>query len=241
MYGMLEQGITDYVEPTVGDTEVEEPPYPPDIHPSALVASHFRNFSLRSRNYDAAVLFLDQPLGVLTPYWADRVVTGIEENLVRPKGVIRYPGDTYWMPMFPEIMSVEERTHSAVGRLEMRNRSAAGVSYAGVEAQWTLFDPLLSRHWGRRYEQTGDSAQLDKQLQFLNRSLSQLVTKDGMLFAPEAYYRNYHTKMTESGPTDGWIPNDHMPLLWTQANILLALLAFEQSLNNTPPEAIPIH
>lgn len=236
MYAMLEQGITDYVVSALEDDAAY--PYPSDIRPDVLVANHFRNFSHRSRNYDAAVLFLDQPLGVLSSYWADRVVSGIEEHLVRPYGVIRYPGDTYWMPRFPQFMGIGERTHAAEGRLEKRNQSAAGVSYVSGEAQWTLFDPSLSVHWAANYQVSGDVANLGKQLTFLNRSLSQLVTKNGVLLAPEARYRDYTPGDSEVAEFDGWIPNDHMPLLWTQANLLRALLAFEKSLANTSPEQI---
>lgn len=41
----------------------------------------------------------------------------------------------------------------------------------------------------------------------------------GELRCPEAYYLEHGR----------YVPNDHVPLLWTQANLRLALLAMRQS------------
>ncbi|MGH2413276.1 MAG: hypothetical protein ACRDEA_06220, partial [Microcystaceae cyanobacterium] len=60
----------------------------------------------------------------------------------------------------------------------------------------------------------------------LHRSLGQLTGKDcpfGEFKCPELYYLQ-----------DGqYIPNDVTPLLWTQANLSIALKMMEQSLINT--------
>ena len=59
-----------------------------------------------------------------------------------------------------------------------------------------------------------------RQIFHFNRALGQISGPEGpaaRLRCPEAYYR-------ESGR---YIPNDHVPLLWTQANLLTAFAAME--------------
>ncbi|MEP7205211.1 MAG: glycoside hydrolase family 15 protein [Candidatus Saccharibacteria bacterium] len=177
------------------------------------------------RKKDSSLLFLVVPLGVFTGEQARLIVTGIEQTLVREKGVARYSGDTYWSPGFKGIMSIDQRTTYADGRLEKRNEKAAEIANSGTEAQWSLFDSLLSVYYGRCYEQTGDDEELQKQVSYLNRSLSQLAeTEDGRLLMPEAYY--YDNK----DGVNKLVPNDHIPLLWSQANLLLALHQFETTI-----------
>jgi phosphorylase kinase alpha/beta subunit len=120
-------------------------------------------------------------------------------------------------------MKIEERTRAAEGRVESRNKIAEGIAYAGVEAQWTLFDPLLSEFYGRRYLQTGSAEDRSKQLMYLNRSLAQFIaTPDGPRL-PESFYYTFQEGVNQ------WVPNDHTPLLWSQANLLRALNMFERT------------
>ena len=75
---------------------------------------------------------------------------------------------------------------------------------------------------GQWYLQSGDVADLALQVRHLNRSLAQLSGPDeacGELRCPEAYYLR----------GGRYVPNDHVPLLWTQANLLQALIAMERS------------
>jgi phosphorylase kinase alpha/beta subunit len=174
------------------------------------------------------MLFLVEPLDVLTSEQAARVVTDVETHLVREHGVIRYIGDTYWGPRFKDLMRIEERTSQAPGRLEERNQKAAGVAYSKTEAQWTLSDAPLSTYHGKEYLRTNSRVEHSKQLLFLNRVLSQLVLTEGKLLLPEAFYVE-QVPAPSSKPTNQWIPNDHSPLLWAQANLLLALKTFEQT------------
>ncbi|HUS26662.1 MAG TPA: glycoside hydrolase family 15 protein [Nevskiaceae bacterium] len=164
------------------------------------------------RRYDAALLFLVEPLNIVSPEQAEKIVQDISIHLVRDKGIIRYPGDTYWAPDFKSVMDADERTTSAPGRLEQRNLLAKGIQQSKTEAQWTLFDPILSVYWGRRGNR-------ERQLLHLDRSLAQLTpSTDGQIWhLPEAYF-------LENGQ---WVPNDHRPILWAQANLLLALNMFE--------------
>lgn len=176
------------------------------------------------RQYDASHLFLTESLRLFdgASKLANREVRQIEERLVRSKGTIRYPGDSYYAPGFTEMLAPGERTSQAEGRLEWRNTLGPDAERAQTEAQWTLFDPLLSSYWGRQYAATKDVAHRQRQLYYLNRSLAQYVEVGGQgLHVPELYYKN-----RETSP---WTTNDHVPLIWSQANMLLALEQFEKS------------
>lgn len=92
----------------------------------------------------------------------------------------------------------------------------------GEEAQWCIFDPIISVIAGSRYLATGNASDLEQQVHYLNRSLGQITGPDcpqGEMRCPEAYY-SVHGR---------YVPNDQAPLLWTQANLLLALLAMKKS------------
>ncbi len=223
LYSILAKGVTDLgpAEPILEN----DTPYPDNVRPDESVRQHFEHFSVSRREHDAALLCLVEPLHVLDEEWAAKVVDDIETHLLREKGIARYEGDTYWEPRFPGIFTVEERT-SEVGKVDVRNAKAAGIAYNGTEAQWTLFDPLLSVYWGRKYLASGELDAFQKQLFYLNRSLSQLAQMpDGSLKLPEAYYCEYVDDDTD-GHVD-WIPNDHTPLLQSQANLLSAVRMFE--------------
>ncbi len=92
----------------------------------------------------------------------------------------------------------------------------------GEEAQWCIFDPVVSIIAGRRYLQTREPADLEQQVYHLNRSLGQITGPDcpqGELLCPEAYTMEHGR----------YVPNDHVPLLWTEANLWMALLAMGDS------------
>ncbi len=220
LYSILQSGVTD-VSPS-GEVEETDDAYPDSVTPHPETERFFQQFSTHRREHDAALLFLVEPLGVLHGEWAEHIVSGVERDLVRTHGIARYAGDTYWEPRFPDIMSIEERTTQAEGRTEQRNLTAAGVAYTETEAQWKMFDPILSTYWGKRYAESGDPAHRDKQLHYLDRSLSHLKPQeDGRLAMPEADFYDY---------VDGeyrWVTNDHSPLLWAHANLLTAVRIFE--------------
>jgi Glycosyl hydrolases family 15 len=193
-------------------------------YPDELTRHMLQDFEVDIHEYDAALLFLVEPTELLEGAQAREVVESVTQNLLRPHGMARYHGDTYWGPRFPSILSREERTTSAEGRTENRNSKAAGIAYSGTEAQWTLFDPLLAAYWGKQYMESFAQHDRDMQLFHLNRTLSQLVpTADGRLLPPEASYLEY-----DEG-RNIWRHNEHLPLLWSQANLLLALKIFEDS------------
>jgi phosphorylase kinase alpha/beta subunit len=196
-------------------------------------ADFLHTFSADYRRLDAAMLFLAEPLNVVSRHHAAKIVDAVEAQLVRERGVIRYPGDTYWSPRFKDIMGIDERTSQAEGRLERRNQMMGGVALSQTEAQWTLFDSPLSTYHGKEYQRTGNRVAHSKQLIFLNRVLAQMVPQESSggaprLLLPEAFYLD-RVPVPCGSPTNQWIPNDHTPLLWAQANLLVALKTFEET------------
>jgi phosphorylase kinase alpha/beta subunit len=73
----------------------------------------------------------------------------------------------------------------------------------------------MSVIFGQRHRASGATADHDAQIEHFNRSLGQLTDRgapNGEPRCPEAYY-------LEKGR---FVPNDHVPLLWTQANLWIA-------------------
>jgi hypothetical protein len=171
-----------------------------------------------ARRHDAALLFLIQPLEVVNDDMARRITDDVVAQLQGDYGVRRYLGDSYWTADYKHKVPADQRTAEVSGGLAARD----ALARPGEEAQWSLFDPVLSIAAGRRYLRTGDPAELETQVRHFNRSLGQITGEDcpqGALRCPEAYY-------LERGR---YVANDHVPLLWTQANLLMALLAMRRS------------
>jgi hypothetical protein len=174
----------------------------------------------KRRRTDAALLFLVYPLEVVGEAMSGRILKDIAENLEGPYGIKRYVGDSYWAADYKEKLDPTQRTADFSDTVEMRNTLLA----PGQEAQWCLFDPIMSAAYGRRYQRTGRRGYFNLQTYYFNRSLGQLTGKvKGIreFQCPEAYY-------LEQGI---YVPNDQTPLLWTQANLLVALKLMEESLS----------
>jgi phosphorylase kinase alpha/beta subunit len=172
----------------------------------------------RARRYDASLLFLIYPLAVVDQTMADRICQDVEIHLQGAFGIRRYRGDSYWTQDYKDKIPAGERTADFSDRQEERD----ALAVPGKEAQWCIFDPILSAIWGQRYERTRSQDDLDRQTFYFNRSLGQITGSScpqGALKCPEAYY-------VEHGR---YVPNDHAPLLWTQANLLTALLWMKKS------------
>jgi phosphorylase kinase alpha/beta subunit len=85
------------------------------------------------------------------------------------------------------------------------------------EAQWGIFDPVISIIFGQRFlADPSNRENLRLQTRYFNRSLQQ-VTPDGK--CPELYY-------VREGK---FVANAHTPLVWTQANQAFALYLMEKS------------
>jgi phosphorylase kinase alpha/beta subunit len=172
---------------------------------------------LKNRRYDAALLFLIYPLGVLQDKIADQILADVQQHLVRDYGVCRYLGDSFWFADYKSILLSQQRTADFSGNITERNVFLKPRQ----EAQWCLFDPILSIIFGQKFQKTLEVSYLAQQIHYLNRSLGQLTAVNsvfGGFKCPELYYL----------AQGKYTPGDATPLLWTQANLALALKMFTQ-------------
>jgi len=175
---------------------------------------------LKQRRYDSALLFLIYPLEIVEGQTGDRILADVINHLQGDVGIRRYLGDSYWAPDYKEKLRPAERTADASDDLSSRNRLLPAV---GQEAQWCIFDPNISSTFGLKFKSTRLSEYRAKQAEYLNRSLGQITAADQedvpVFRCPELYYLE-----------DGcYVPNDHTPLLWTQAKLMLALKLMEET------------
>ena len=168
---------------------------------------------LQNRRYDAALLCLLYPLDVVGGAMADRILDDVRQHLQGEIGIRRYLGDSYWAPDYDSRLVESDRTRDYSEDIESRNRL---LEQPGDEAQWCLFDPLISAFHGRRFQLTGAQTDLAAQAFHFNRSLAH-ITPDWR--CPELYYQR----------RGSFVANPHVPLLWTQANLQLALVALQAS------------
>jgi phosphorylase kinase alpha/beta subunit len=174
----------------------------------------------KNRPYDAALLFLIYPTELLDGEIADRIIERITSHLQGEYGIRRYLGDSYWAANYRRKLAPSERTVDFSSDIDKRDT----LIKPGEEAQWCIFDPILSVIYGKKFQKSGNPQFQKLQTHYFNRSLSQ-ITGEGkglqMLRCPEAYFLE----------NDRYVPNDHCPLLWTQANLLMA---FNKMLENRP-------
>lgn len=175
----------------------------------------------KHRDYDGALLFLIYPLNVLSDAMATQVRDRVLNNLQGKYGIKRYLGDSFWFPNYKQVLSQEQRTADFSNDIEKRD----AFLEPGQEAQWCIFDPIVSAIFGQNYQQTNRQFDLDQQIHYLNRSLGQITghnSEFGPYQCPELYYLQ----------DDQYVPSDATPLLWTQANLVIALKLMEQNLTN---------
>lgn len=171
------------------------------------------------RRYDSALLFLVYPLEVVEDGQAEVILKDVAAHLEGTWGIRRYPGDSYWCADYKTLYPPEARSNDFSQNQAERDAHLR----PGQEAQWCLFDPLLSVIHGRRYRQLGGEPQaLQAQIRHFHRALGQLTRATSRVSGwrcPEAYYleQGHH------------VPNDQVPLQWTQAFLRLA---FDQMLRN---------
>lgn len=173
----------------------------------------------KKRRYDAALVFLVYPLEVVGVAMGARILRDVAEGLEGLYGIKRYVGDSYWAADYKDKLGATQRTVDFSDGVESRNK----LLTPGQEAQWCLFDPIMSAAYGRRYQRTGRKEDLRRQTYYFNRAVGQLTGKAKGMQAfrcPEAYYLQ----------RGRYVPNDQTPLLWTQANLLVAIQLMEKSL-----------
>lgn len=171
------------------------------------------------RPHDAALLFLLYPLDVVGPDVQDRVLAGVTGPLLGEHGIRRYLGDSFWCADYKDKLGEQNRTADFSDDMARRD----SLLTPGQEAQWCVFDPVVSIVYGLRYLAHREEADWERHVSHLNRALGQLSGPEctaGQLLCPEAYYQE----------RDRYVPNDVTPLLWTQANLLLALHTAERVL-----------
>ncbi len=173
------------------------------------------------RPTDAALLFLIYPLGVVPEAMAQQIVDNVTTHLLGDYGIKRYLGDSYWCADYPDKLAEADRTAEVSTTMAHRDR----LLTPGEEAQWCVFDPIVSVIYGTWFQQRGQAEDRDRQLYYLNRSLGQITGTDHNQpphCCPELYYLRQGR----------YVPNDTTPLLWTQANLMTALDSLAQTLES---------
>jgi phosphorylase kinase alpha/beta subunit len=168
------------------------------------------------RLIDGALLFLMYPLNLLESQpMQDGILHLIEARLQGPFGIRRYLGDSYFCQDYDKWFPPGQMSTDFSDKLQYRD----AFLQPGCEAQWCIFDPVISIIYGQRFlSDPNNEENLRLQTHYFNRSL-QRVTPDGK--CPELYFLR-----------DGqYVPNAHTPLGWTQANQALALHLMEQSVS----------
>lgn len=175
----------------------------------------------KARHYDAALLLLIYPLKILDDTKSDRLIEDVINNLQGEYGISRYLNDSFWCRDYRDLPE-NIRTSISTEREQWLQQQGRGLKQ-GEEAQWCIFDPILSAIYGVKFQKTRQTEYLERQTFYLNRSLGQITATDSQLGGvkcPELYYLQQ----------DEYVPNDATPLLWTQANLQTALKIMEQSL-----------
>ncbi|KAJ3282582.1 hypothetical protein HK104_010824 [Borealophlyctis nickersoniae] len=169
------------------------------------------------RPTDGALLFLVYPLAVTTPEQTNQILKSVTGQLAGDYGIRRYLGDSYWMADYKTIFSAETRTADFSDDMGSRDKFLK----EGQEAQWCIFDSIVSCIYGLKARDTTASVDERKeakemQVKFFNRAVGQITGKDcrfGPWLCPESYYM-------EKGK---YVVNDVCPLLWTQADLICAM------------------
>jgi hypothetical protein len=188
---------------------------------SSILPSECIQPEAKLKPYDAALLFLIYPLQVLQDKTtADAILTNTREQLQGEYGIRRYVGDSYWAPDYKTKLAEGQRTTDFSNNIEVRNRLLTDPSQG---AQWSLFDPIISCIYATRFRSSVRNGDLARQSEYLNRSLGQLTSEMDPDFLP---YRCPELYYMENGH---YVPNDHVPLQWTQANLMMALHFMEES------------
>jgi GH15 family glucan-1,4-alpha-glucosidase len=163
---------------------------------------------------DSALLFLIHPLGVVrSRSMQDAILNLVQARLKGDIGIKRYANDSYFCQDYDEWFSPSEMSSSFSERTDFRD----AFLQPNCEAQWCIFDPVLSIIYGERFlADPTDEASYRKQVHYFNRSLRQ-ITAEGL--CPELYFLKQGR----------YVANAHTPLAWTQANQALALHLLEKS------------
>lgn len=167
---------------------------------------------------DSALLFLIYPLSVLrSRATEDAILNLVQARLKGDFGIKRYAGDSYFCQDYDEWFSPSQMTSDFSERLDYRD----AFLQPNCEAQWCIFDPVVSVIYGQRYlANPSDTESFHKQVHYFNRSLAQVTAAAQ---CPELYFLKQGR----------YVPNAHTPLAWTQANQAFALHLMEKAVGAT--------
>jgi GH15 family glucan-1,4-alpha-glucosidase len=166
------------------------------------------------RMVDSALLFLIHPLKVVRSRPVqDAILNLVQARLKGDIGIKRYANDSYFCQDFDQWFVPAQMSADFSDRLDFRD----AFLQPNCEAQWCIFDPVLSIIYGQRFlANPQDQESHNKQIHYFNRSLRQ-ITPDGR--CPELYFLKQGR----------YVANAHTPLAWTQANQALALHILEKA------------
>lgn len=166
----------------------------------------------QNREVDAALLFLIYPLNVTTPEQTESILKNVADRLTGSIGICRYRGDSYWCADYKTKLNQEQRTSDFSEDLSDRN----SLLQEGEEAEWCIFDSIISCIYATQYQAAPSAELRSRQISALHRTLGQLTAETsryGALKLSESYFLEKGTR----------VPNDICPLLWSHANLRLAL------------------
>lgn len=186
----------------------------------------------KRREYDSALLFLIYPLSVVEETLADQILLNVITHLQGDYGIKRYQGDSFWSANYWKNFKAKDRTSNFSDNMAPRD----SYFIPGTEAQWCIFDPIISAIYGKKYQQSRQTEDLDQQIFYLNRSLGQITAEnarcgvgpDQVTIGPYKCPELYHFETVEHGRSE-LQPSEATPLLWTQANLFLALRIMQEN------------
>mmetsp|Transcript_12427 Transcript_12427/g.18867 ORF Transcript_12427/g.18867 Transcript_12427/m.18867 type:complete len:227 (-) Transcript_12427:265-945(-) len=171
-----------------------------------------------AKDADSALVFLCYPLQVVDETMGLKIMDRLK-ICMGEIAMARYRKDSYWCKNYKEQVGDDPTKHFTDEELKERD----AMLKEGEEAQWCLFDPIVSAYYGKLYQKSGKQEYLKLQQLFLSRALA-AITGDDCEFGPwmccEAYYLH----------NDKWVPNDNTPLVWTQIDVKMALHEMKKSL-----------
>jgi len=171
-----------------------------------------------AKDADSATVFLCYPLGVVDDDMGLQILKRLEK-VTGHIGMCRYRKDSYWCKDYKDKVGDDPTKHFTDEELKERD----ALLQPGEEAQWCLFDPMVSAYYGKLYQKSKNPEYLRLQQLYLSRSLAAITGNDceyGPWMACEAYYLC----------NGKWVPNDDTPLVWTQVDIKMALHEMGKSL-----------
>lgn len=161
------------------------------------------------RETDAALLFaIVNEIIDPNSTTATTILANVRKHLQGDHGIKRYLNDTYW-----------GRDYRSRQPSRLRENSGQGPNQ---EAEWTLFDPIMSEIYGQRYLSAGLKRDQKLQQSHFVRSLQwlcEMPQSPGQLKMPEMFVQ-------QTSSVTGKVVhmfNDNGPLLWSAMNLLRAL------------------